>query len=158
MAGRETPISNEMKIIFLKDIPGVGQKYDIKNVADGYAQNFLIPRGYAKTATKNLEREVVQMKKREEEKRSEDEKNLLDSLSKIGKTVVKIKAKANEKGHLFAAIHKDCLVKEFEKGTGIKIKPEHIQLESEIKEIGEYKIKAKIGEKNIEFKLKVEKE
>jgi len=158
VAGRETLISNEMKIIFLKDIPGVGQKYDIKNVADGYAQNFLFPRGLAKIATNTVVKEV-ELKKKNKEEEQKIKENLLDrEVEKLKNAVLEIKSKLNEKGYLFAGIHKEEISKEIGKKLKLEINPEYIQLDNPIKESGEHNIKIKVGDKEIEFKLKVEKE
>jgi len=144
-----------MKIIFLKDIPGVGRKYDIKNVADGYAQNFLLPRGFAKVATDILEKEM-ELEKKNKKKEQEVRENLLDKeVDKLKNVVLEIKSKLNEKGHLFASIHKEEILKELKKKLKLDINLEYIKLDNPIKESGEHILKIQIGKKEIEFKVKV---
>lgn len=59
-----------MKVILLKDVPKLGHAYDIKKVADGYARNFLLPRGFAKIATKTTEAQYAALRKRILEERA----------------------------------------------------------------------------------------
>lgn len=142
-----------MKIILLKDVPKIGRKYDVKNVSDGYAQNFLIPRGLAKIATNEIVKEVEETKKRRDEKQKIKE-NLLDmEISKLKDTVLEIKSKLNDKGHLFASIRKEEVSKELSKKLKMDIDTEYIQLEHPIKEAGEHIIKIKIGKRDVEFKV-----
>ncbi|TSD02839.1 MAG: large subunit ribosomal protein L9 [Parcubacteria group bacterium Athens0714_16] len=142
-----------MKIILLKDVPKIGHKYDVKNVSDGYAQNFLIPRGLAKIANNEIIKEIEETKKRGDEKQKIKE-NLLDmEISKLKDTVIEIKSKLNDKGHLFASIHKEEISKELSKKLKIEIDPEYIQLGHPIKEAGEHIIKIKVGKRDVEFKI-----
>ena len=147
------PISNGMKIIFLKDIPRIGRKNDIKNVADGYAQNFLIPRGLARMATNIIVKKTELIKKRESEENKIKEDLFNKDLDELSGVILEIKSKLNEKGHLFAGVHGEEISEELEKKTKIKIEPKYIQLEHPIKEAGERDIEIKIGKKSIKFKL-----
>jgi len=142
-----------MRIIFLKDVPRVGRKNDIKNVADGYAQNFLIPRGLAKIATDIIVKEAELIKKRENEENKIKEDLFNENSNKLSGAILEIKSKLNEKGHLFAGIHREEISKELERKFKIKINPEFIQLKTPIKEAGEHTIKIKMGEKEAEFKV-----
>ena len=95
-----------MKVIFLQDVKGKGKKGDVKNVADGYAQNFLIKNGLAKEATTASLSTLAGQKKAEEKHNAEllaQAKELKEFLEKE-ETVVTIKAKAGEDGRLFGAI------------------------------------------------------
>lgn len=144
-----------MRVIFLKDIPGIGRKYDIKNVADGYAQNFLLPRGLAKVATDTITKEI-ELKKKNKKEEQEIKENLLDrEVNKLKDVVLEIKSKLNDKGHLFASIHKEEISKELSKKLKLEIDPEYIQLDNPIKESGEHSIKIKIGNREIEFNIKI---
>ena len=110
-----------MKIILLKDIPKVGRKYDIKNVADGYALNMLIPRGLAQIATPQAEKNIESMKAKDMVEKKVQGELLLKSLDVIKTLVINIKEKANDKGHLFAGITKERLVEEIIKTARLNI-------------------------------------
>ncbi len=131
-----------MKVILLKDSPGIGRKYEVKNVSNGYARNFLIPRNVAKEATPRAIQEIEISKQRagKETKIQQDllEKNI-DGLQNLR---VDVSEKANEKGHLFASISAKDISKILKEQHHLEIPEEIIELEKPIKEIGEYKIKA----------------
>jgi large subunit ribosomal protein L9 len=145
-----------MKVILLKDIPNIGRKYEIKNVADGMAINMLIPRGQAQVATteaiKRVEREVSL---------AIIDKNTQDillakDLEKLSSLIIEVKEKANEKGHLFASIRKEDLMEKIKAQTKLNISSDHILMEKPIKEVGEFVIPLKVGEKRGSVKLVVE--
>jgi large subunit ribosomal protein L9 len=146
-----------MKVIFLKDIPRVGKRYDVKDVNDGYALNFLIPRKLAEMATPNA---VAQLEKRMKDikiEREMQEDLLQKNLEEIKGKIVIIKAKADEKGHLFSGIKNKEITKEMKAQHNAEISEESIVLEKPIKEIGEFEIPISIKDKKSSFKLKVEK-
>ena len=145
-----------MKIILLKDIPKVGKKYDIKNVADGYALNLLIPKGLAQIATSQSEKNIELMKSKDLVERKIQVELLLKNLEVIKTLVINLKEKANEKGHLFAGITKERLVEEIIKTARLNLDPESIILEKPIKEIGEYKVAVEVLGKRAEFAVVVE--
>ena len=146
-----------MKVIFLKDVQRVGKKYDIKNVNDGYALNFLFPQKLAEMATPKA---LADLEKRQKEvivEREIQEDLLIKNLEQIKGKIVTIRGKANEKGSLFSSIHKKEIKEQLEKEHKIEIGEDFIMLEKPIKEIGEFEIPVEIKHKKSSFKLIVEK-
>src|SRR3989338_7158401 len=115
-----------MKVILSQDIIGVGRKGEVKNVSDGYARNFLLPNKLGQIATPAALASAEKLKKQEEQDRE-----------------VQIKAKANEKGHLFSIIHPDEISKILKEQHHLDIPSKIIEIEKPIKEIGEHIIKTK---------------
>jgi large subunit ribosomal protein L9 len=129
-----------MKIILLKDIKGVGRRFDEKNVSDGHALNFLIPNKMAVSATANTAVQIKQLKDREDQKKEGHNKKLQDNLTKLKGLELVIKTNANEKNHLFAALTKEKISEFLLKEKGIEIPTEFIMLENPIKELGAFEI------------------
>ena len=126
-----------MKVILLKDVNGVGRKFEEKDVADGYALNMLIPKKLAVSATGSGAGAVKMLKEQERAKRG---KKLSENISKLGNTVVSIKMKANEKGRLFAALNAEKLSKLLKSEQGIELEANHIMLKEPIKETGTFAV------------------
>ena len=145
-----------MKVIFLQDVSRVGRKYDIKEVNDGYAVNFLLPKKLAELATPKAIAELEKRKKNIEIEREVQESILLKNLEEIRGKTITIKGKANDKGHLFSAIHKKEIVEAMKEQHHAAIGEEFISLEKPIKEIGEHEIPISIKGKKSSFKLVVE--
>ncbi len=144
-----------MKVILLHDVKGSGKKFDIKEVSDGYAMNFLLPNKLAERATPTRVKEIEEQKKvqNEEERIQEDllEKNLEDL-----KTVqLRMVQKANDKGHLFKGIAAEDIVKELKKQVHINLPVDAIELKTPIKETGEHTINVAVNDKNSSFALLV---
>lgn len=146
-----------MKIIFLQDVPRVGRKYDIKEVNDGYAMNFLFPNKKAVLATPKAVLEIERQKKEIIIEREVQEDLLMKNLEEIKNKIVTIKAKTDEKGHLFSAIHEKMIVEAMEKQYRAQIDEKFIVLEKQIKQVGEFEIPIVIKGKKSSFKLIIEK-
>ncbi len=147
-----------MRVILLKDIAGVGRRGDIKDVAEGYAGNFLLPRKLAIMATeKEIERLKIERLKDEEERKIQE--NLMEkNIENLKDRPVVIKAKANEAGHLFAGLHKGDILKALKEQTNIEIPEDYIDLSENIKSIGSYRVPVKFKDKKGEFELNIESE
>ncbi|MBP6856567.1 MAG: 50S ribosomal protein L9 [Candidatus Pacebacteria bacterium] len=147
-----------MKVILLKDVPKIGKKYDIKEVNDGYAANFLIPKKLAEPATDkqvskiNLIKETARMQ--QEIHMSLLKKNLEDIAGKI----VTLKALSNDKGNLFKAIHEKDIVDQLKKIHHITLLPESLVLASPIKDLGSHEITVSIEGHKSTFTLVIEKQ
>ncbi|MCD6270636.1 50S ribosomal protein L9 [bacterium] len=142
-----------MKIVLLKDVNGLGSKYEVKNVAFGYAKNYLIPRGLAKKADANVVEWAEKMKEMEEEKARQDLEKVGSLVGKIDGLEVEIPVKVGEKGQLFEKISPKKIAGRL-KEMGFDIKKENIEIEREIKEVGEFPAKVKF-EHNLEAEIKV---
>ena len=145
-----------MKIILLKDISKLGRKFDVKTVSDGHALNMLIPQGLAIAATADALKRIETEKAKAEGERKVQEELLVKNLDGLKDTTVTITCKANDKGHLFAGLHREALAIEIEKQTRLQIDPSFIQLEHPIKTVGEHVVEVKTGNKSAKFKLVIE--
>lgn len=135
-----------MQVILLQDVAKVGKRYEVKNVANGYALNFLIPRQLARAATPEAIADIEQQKQQKAESQALTEQTLAEALTKLTGTTIEIQSKVNEQGHLFAALHEKEVVAAVEAQTGVIIDKESIQLEHPIKEVGEHTVNVVKGE------------
>ena len=135
-----------MKVIFLKDVKGKGKKGDVKNVADGYAQNFLIKNGYAEEATTANLSALSGQQKATAKHNAEvlaHAKELKEFLEKED-TVVVIKAKAGEDGRLFGAIPAKQIAEEFNKRFNVELDRRKFDLSAPIKALGFVRIPVRL--------------
>lgn|SRR3989344_3174188 len=144
-----------MKVVLLKDIPGVGRRNEVKNVSDGYALNMLIPRKLVVMGTASTIAHAERLKSEQEGERKVQEDLLFKNLSSMQGVVIEISGKANEQGHLFASIHPEQIAAELKKQKSLDILPEFMQIEKPVKEVGEHKISVKIQGKTGSFTLLV---
>lgn len=143
-----------MKVILLKDVKGIGRRFEEKNVSDGYATNFLIPKKMAVDAFSQAARQVrAQMEAESKSKESQNQK-LNENISKLSGTTIEIKLSANEKGHLFSSLTKEKVL-ELIKEKGIEVNQDLIILEQPIKDLGKFEIPISVGEKTTHFTLVV---
>ncbi|KEI01978.1 50S ribosomal protein L9 [Clostridium botulinum] len=142
-----------MKVILLKDVKGKGKKGEVINASDGYARNFLLPRGLAEEATDsnmhilNRQQEAERKKKLEE---TEKAQNLADSLRN---KEVKIIGKAGDNGRLFGAITSKDIATELKKQYKVTVDKKKIVTDT-IKQLGEYEVEVKLYPE-ISTKIKV---
>ena|SRR3990167_270944 len=133
-----------MDVLFLKSVPGKGKAGERKDVADGYAQNFLLPKGLAVAATTSVLR---QWKEKQEQKASQEKrsKKQLQGMAKQleGKTF-SFFVEANTQGHLYAGIRKETLVQLLAE-KGIHIDPVVLQMITPIKTLGVVPLEARFS-------------
>jgi len=145
-----------MRIILLKDVPKVGQRNDIKNVADGFALNFLIPRGLAKKAIDSEVSRIAEENISKKQKTEKQEELFLKNLSALKSKKISIKSVANEKGHLFKGVNAEEMAPVISKEINFEVKPDQIKLEKPIKEIGEHEIGIEVFGTKASVKILVE--
>ncbi len=144
-----------MKIIFLKDIPRIGKKHEVKDVADGYGKH-LVASGSAELGTPvNIARIKTKMVNDAVHKQVHQDL-LLKTLDALNSASITLKGKANEKGHLFASIHKSEILAELKRSTRLEMNPDYVLLEKPIKEVGTFEIPVTVGNNRAVFKVVVE--
>ena len=142
-----------MQVILLQNIENLGKKYDIKDVSDGYARNFLFPKNLVKLANKENLKWVESQKEILAKKIEQEIKMVQNLVANINGQEVLISVKGGEKGQLFESITSQKILEKL-KEKNFEIKKEQIDLEKPIKELGEFPIKVKF-EHNLEAKIKV---
>lgn len=142
-----------MKVILTKDVPKLGRKFEVKNVSSGYAQNLLIPKGLAIVATEQALKKAELDRKAIEGERKVMQDLIVKNIKDLDGITVSCTAKANDKGHLFAGLHKEAVAEEIFKQTQLQIDPSFIQLEHPLKEVGEHEIEVKGEGESAKFKI-----
>lgn len=146
-----------MKVILLSNVKALGRKNEIKEVSDGYARNFLLPKKLAERATP----ELVQKVQAQEKQRTEKEKEELDKKKKLAGSLqgrkFTLKAK-DKKGKLFGSITAKQISEKLAE-NGFVIWEKCLNISKPIKDLGEHRIKIDLGDGIVaEFDLIVEKE
>ena len=129
-----------MKIILTKDVPDLGHKGDVLDVADGYARNYLVPRSLAVKATRGAMKQAETLRRSREEflrKAKTEAEAITQGLA--GQRVV-VAARSADEGKLFGSIGVRDIAAAIEKFTGVAVDHETIDLASPIKEIGLHEI------------------
>jgi large subunit ribosomal protein L9 len=147
-----------MKIILLKDVKKIGKKYEIKDVADGFAINMLIPNKSAIPATPGNMNMIDVKKKSDAFVTAKNDQELQKALNEVKGLSIEMKGKVNDKGHLFAGIHKEEIIEAVAKQKKVNLSPEFLTLEKPIKEVGEHAITVKVGDREVAFKLIIKAE
>ncbi|MED4534749.1 50S ribosomal protein L9 [Metabacillus fastidiosus] len=133
-----------MKVIFLKDVKGKGKKGEVKNVADGYAHNFLLKQNLAVEAT-NANMKTLDAQKKKEEviaaEELEQSKELKETLEKL---TVELTAKSGEGGRLFGSITSKQIADELNKSHKIKLDKRKIELPDAIRSLGYTNVPVKL--------------
>jgi len=143
-----------MKVILLKDVKGMGRKFDVKEVKNGYGRNFLVARGLAEAATKeSLNRLEAKRKVWEEERQKLIDKLKLEA-KKLEEVNLNFKMKVGEKGETFGSVSRKDIETELAKHGYKNVK---IEMDKPVKGIGEHSITVDLGE-GIGVKLKVKTE
>ena len=142
-----------MKVILLQDVEKIGKKFDVKEVADGYARNFLLARNLAKQANPEA-LEWVEMQKELLSQKSEEElKQVQELASSLDDLEVSLQVKVGEEGQLFESINAQKVAERL-KELGYDVKKSQIKLAEPFKETGEFPVKVAL-EHNLEAEIRV---
>ncbi len=142
-----------MKVIFLKDVKGQGKKDEIKEVKDGYAQNFLIKNHYAVVASATNLAKLKEKTKEEEAKREEDLKDAVKLREALEKITLTFQVKTGEKDKVFGSVSVKQIKNELDK-LGYKIDKSKITIPLSLSSLGFHTVTIELY-KNIYAKVKV---
>jgi large subunit ribosomal protein L9 len=127
-----------MKVIFLQDVKGSGKKGEVKNVADGYARNMLLPKGYAVEATAANMNKLEGAQASAQHKIDVDIQAAKDAAAKIKGKRVDIVAKAGSNGKLFGSVTAANVADALAQQLGVKVDKKKVVLSTDIKNFGSY--------------------
>lgn len=142
-----------MKVILKKDLRTLGRAGDIKQVKDGYARNYLLPRGIAELATEGAIKSWKSAEERRKKKREQENKALSAVAEKISAITLSFSRKVNEDGQMFGSVAKSDILKSL-KAADIEIDREAIDLPASIKAVGNFEVPVYLNS-DVSAKIKV---
>ncbi|MBS3937827.1 MAG: 50S ribosomal protein L9 [Peptococcaceae bacterium] len=132
-----------MKVILNKDVKDLGKRGQVVEVSEGYARNFLLPRGLVSIATEGAARGLEQEKTAQLRKKEREQKEAQSLVSRLNAATVKITAKAGEHGRLFGAVTAHDIANQLA-SQGLQVDKRRLEVPSPIKVAGTYKVTVRV--------------
>jgi large subunit ribosomal protein L9 len=143
-----------MRVILLEDVKNLGKKYEIKEVSDGYARNYLFPNKLARPATPTFIAEIENLKRKNQEKEEALIKHLNELARKINESRIEFYLKTDKTGKIFGSVNKEMILKALREHKLITKERISVLLNGPIKQLGEYKVEIDL-KKGIKAQLKI---
>ena len=134
-----------MKVILTQDVKGQGKRGQLLEVSDGYARNFLLPKGLAQVATADSINTMKMNDKARAEQIAREKARAMEVAEQLKELTVVVRAKGGGAGRLFGAVTSEEISKALKAQTGIEIDRKKIVQEEPIKNVGTYHLKCKLG-------------
>lgn len=134
-----------MKVILLKDVPKVGRKYDVKEVAPGFARNVLFRQGLCEEATPNALARLEERKRANQTEEKERHSLLAKSLESLDGKRLRFVEPANDQGHLFGSLHPEALAAMIASEYRVELPVEAVKLDAPIKTTGDHEFVVALG-------------
>ncbi|MEO7836200.1 MAG: 50S ribosomal protein L9 [Acidimicrobiales bacterium] len=144
-----------MKIVLRADVDGVGKKGDILSVADGYARNFLIPKGRAMKATPGVEAQAGAMRRSRDVKDAREREGAEAVARTLVPLVIRIPARSGSEGKLFGSVTAADVVAGVAAQCGVALDRRRLHIESPIRTLGTHEVPVRLHA-DVEFRLNVE--
>jgi large subunit ribosomal protein L9 len=143
-----------MKVVFLQNVEGMAQIGQVKEVADGYGRNFLLPKKLALLATPSAMRQAEVQLKVEAARVAKQESEMSELAKKLEAAGITIKVKAGEEGKLFGSVSNADIAQALLQVANLEVDRRKIELEEPIKQVGTYEVILRLT-KTIGARLKV---
>jgi len=148
-----------MKVILNQAVTGLGGAGTVKDVSDGYARNFLFPKGLAYPATKQKLKELENLQENRAQEIEEKKEKYQKILAGLSELKIAFSKKATKTGKLFAATTREAIAEVLSEKLKTKIDPEMVEIDQPIKSVGEHIVKLVFSEELMgEFKVVVNEE
>ena len=146
-----------MKVILLQDVKGKGKKGQMIEVSDGYARNYMLPRKLAQEATADAVNTMRMNDKATAERQARERAEAVAISKQLRELTLVVKAKGGGAGRLFGAVTTTEIADALKKNAGINIDKRKLILDENIKNVGTYTVKAKLGYEIVgQFSVKIE--
>ena len=129
-----------MKVILQKPVDKLGVPGDIVDVADGYARNYLMPRGLAVRASKGGVKHVESLRRAHTTRVSQAQAEAQEVADRLTATPIKVRARVGEEGRLFGSVTAAELAEEIERQTGVKVDRRDVHLDEPIRSVGVHEV------------------
>jgi len=144
-----------MKVILRADVDSVGKKGDIVDVANGFARNYLVPKGYAIKATAGSVQQAASMRRARDLRDAKDRDAAAEIASRLVPQTITVKAKAGTEGRLFGSVTAADVVAAVTEQTGLELDRRKLHLDEPIKSVGMHQVPVRLHA-DVEFPVTVE--
>ena len=144
-----------MKVILRADVERVGKKGDILDVADGYARNYLVPKGLALKASPGAEQQAAAMRRSRDIRDARDREAGQAVATRLVPAIIRITMRAGSEGRLFGSVTAADVVAAVQEQTGIELDRRRLHLDEPIKSLGMHEVPVKLHA-DVEFRVSVE--
>ena len=144
-----------MKVVLRSDLEGVGKRGDVIDVSDGYARNFLLPRGKAIAATEGIQVQADAMRRSRDLKDAKDREAAETVARTLVPQVIRIEAKAGTEGRLFGSVTTADIVAAVNEQAGVELDRRALHLEEPIKSTGTHEVPVRLHA-DVQFRVQVE--
>lgn len=144
-----------MQVVLRSDVEGLGKKGDMVVVADGYARNYLVPKGYAIKSTPGVQAQADAMRRARDVKDARDREGAEAVARRLVPLVIRIPAKAGREGRLFGSVTAADVAEAVTAQSGVELDRRRLHIEEPIKALGSHEVPVKLHA-DVEFRLNVE--
>jgi large subunit ribosomal protein L9 len=144
-----------MRIVLRNDVPTLGKRGDILEVADGYARNYLLPKGQAIQATEGVESQASAMRRARDLRDARDRETAETVARRLVPQVIRISARAGAEGKLFGSVTSADVIEAVAAQTGVELDRRKLQMDEAIKSLGTHEVPVKLHA-DVEFRVTVE--
>jgi large subunit ribosomal protein L9 len=144
-----------MKLLMRSDVQGVGRRGDIVDVADGYARNYLVPKGFAIKASPGVERQAASMRRSRDLKNATDRAAGEEIARVLVPSIITITAKAGSEGKLFGSVTVQDVVEAVRAQKGIELDRKTLHIDDAIKTVGQHAVSAKLHS-DVQFQITID--
>ena len=133
-----------MKIILTQEVAGVGSAGDVAEVKDGYARNYLIPRGYAMRWTRGAESQIESLRKTQHDREIKDHDSANDVAAQLAASPITVSARTGEAGRLFGAITPADIAAAIKDAVGVSVDRRSVEVSAPIKTVGKHDVRVRL--------------
>jgi large subunit ribosomal protein L9 len=144
-----------MRVVLRADLANVGKRGDVCEVADGYARNFLLPRGHAIVATPGVTTQAASMRRSRDLRDARDREAAETVARTLVPAVIRIPARSGAEGKLFGSVTAADVVQAVAQQTGVELDRRRLRLDEPIKSLGTHEVPVKLHA-DVEFRVTVE--
>ena len=133
-----------MRVVLQRPVEKLGIPGDVVDVADGYARNYLVPRGIAVKATRGMVKHQESLKRAHEGRVAKGKTEAEAVASKLTSTPLQVSARAGEEGKLFGSITAEALAEQIHVQAGIEVDKRDVHLNEPIRSVGVHEVKIRL--------------
>jgi large subunit ribosomal protein L9 len=144
-----------MRVVLRTDVDNLGKRGDIREVADGFARNYLLPKGHAILAGSGVEAQASSMRRARDRRDAKDRESAETVARQLVPAVIRIPARAGPEGKLYGSVTSADVVAAVTEQTGIELDRRRLHLEDPIRALGTHEVPVKLHT-DVEFRITVE--